>query len=116
MQKQLSTFAILAAIIATTVLGTTMTYAYAQANPGANDFGQLGARNLADDGQMGTHSSDPSGDGVSDPDPRSGIGNVFNPADPKDSSASKHPSDTANTLCGLFPTNTACTSEVDPGN
>jgi hypothetical protein len=79
-------------------------------------FGQSGSENLADDRQMGLHSSDPSGDGVSKSDPRVGIGNVFNPGDPKDSTLSKHPSDTASSLCTTFPGNTACMSELDPGN
>lgn len=48
------------------------------------------------------------GDGTSNPDPRSGIGNVFNPGDPKDSDLSKHPSDTINELCRLDPNNDAC--------
>ena len=38
-------------------------------------------------GLMGDHSSDPSGDGTSDPDPRVGIGNIG------------HPADVADTLC-----------------
>lgn len=73
-----------------------------------NDFGQKASEDLAKDGEMGQHSSDPSGDGTSNPDPRSGIGNVFNPGDPKDSDLSKHPSDTINELCRLDPNNDAC--------
>lgn len=85
-----------------------------------NDFGEQASDNLAKDGEMGDHSSDPNdndikgNDNQADPGPdnnhRSGIGNVFNSGDPKDDPEgdSKHPSDTANSLCEQFPTNDAC--------
>src|SRR5215211_7745370 len=76
---------------------TTTTAAFAQ-DPQENNFGE-GASFLGEGGQMGTHSSDPSGDGASDPDPRVGIGNVFDQGDPKDDPDSKHPADTADRLC-----------------
>lgn len=74
---------------------------------------------MAKDGEMGQHSSNPDNDltkgndnsvnpGPEDNNHRSGIGNVFNEGDPKDDPDSKHPSDTANTLCPPGSTNTAC--------
>lgn len=103
------------AIAATMVLGVVPAYA-SQGNSGSNnDFGQRSSEDLADDRQMGEHSSDPSGDGTSDPDPRVGIGNVFNQGDPKDDPDSKHPSDTANRLCAGS-NNEACTDEGDPND
>ena len=84
---------------------------YADSDNGKSDFGEQASDNLAKDGQMGEHSSDPLPGDDDRETPRSGIGNVFNPDDPKGDPDSKHPSDTANTLCDLFPTNEACTDE-----
>jgi hypothetical protein len=103
--------AALAAIVASGVVPTVIPAVYADSENGRSDFGEQASDNLAKDGQMGEHSSDPIPGDDDRETPRSGIGNVFNPDDPKDSDASKHPSDTANTLCDLFPTNTACTDE-----
>ena len=94
--------------IASTVALGVVPAVYADKDTSKNDFGQKASEDLAKDGEMGQHSSDPSGDGTSNPDPRSGIGNVFNPGDPKDSDLSKHPSDTINELCRLDPNNDAC--------
>jgi hypothetical protein len=84
---------------------------YADSENGKSDFGEQSSDNLAKDGQMGEHSSDPLPGDEDRETPRSGIGNVFNSGDPKDDTDSKHPSDTANTLCDAFPTNEACTDE-----
>ena len=92
------------------IAGTTATLSnvvYAKAStPDGNDpsdFGQKASQDLAKDGEMGQHSSDQT-------EPRSGIGNVFNSGDPKDSDASKHPSDTIDKLCADNPDNDACKS------
>jgi hypothetical protein len=103
------------AIAATMVLGVIPAYAsQGNSDDSKNDFGEQASQNLAQDGEMGEHSS-------SQTEPRSGIGNVFNQGDPKDDEQdpigedpngeepdSKHPSDTANRLCGAFPDNSAC--------
>jgi hypothetical protein len=110
----------IAATVASGVIPTVITAVYADSENGRSDFGEQASDNLAKDGQMGEHASDPNDDGTpgndnqhdsGDNNHRSGIGNVFNSGDPKDDPDSKHPSDTANTLCDLFPTNTACTDE-----
>jgi hypothetical protein len=109
------------AIAATMVLGVVPAVYATTGNSDndRNDFGQDASEDLADDRQMGEHSSDPSGDGTDDPDPRVGIGNVFNQGDPKDDDAdppdSKHPSDTGNRLCEGSD-NEACTDEGDPND
>jgi hypothetical protein len=96
------------AVLSIGFAGTTATllnvvYAKASTPDGNNpsDFGQKASQDLAKDGEMGQHSSDQT-------EPRSGIGNVFNSGDPKDSDASKHPSDTIDKLCSLDPSNSAC--------
>ena len=110
--------ATMASGIVATLASTVVPAVYADKDPTKNDFGERASQDLAKDGEMGDHSSDPNdndikgNDNQADPGPdnnhRSGIGNVFNSGDPKDSDLSKHPSDTANSLCEQFPTNEAC--------
>lgn len=108
----------MAAGIGSTMASVAVPTVYADKDTSKNDFGEQASDNLAKDGETGDHSSDPNdndipgNDNQADPGPdnnhRSGIGNVFNSGDPKDSEASKHPSDTANALCDAFPDNDAC--------
>ena len=109
--------ATMAAGIGSTMASVAVPTVYANKDTSKNDFGEQASDNLAKDGEMGDHASDPNGDGTpvndnqhdsGDNNHRSGIGNVFNSGDPKDSDASKHPSDTANALCDAFPDNDAC--------
>jgi hypothetical protein len=110
--------ATMAAGIGSTMASVAVPTVYADKDTSKNDFGEQASDNLAKDGEMGDHSSDPNdndikgNDNQADPGPdnnhRSGIGNVFNSGDPKDDPDSKHPSDTANTLCPPGSTNTAC--------
>lgn len=101
--------------IAATMASAVVPAVYADSANGRSDFGKKASDDLANDGQMGEHSSDPSGDGKG-PEDRTGIGNVFNSGDPKDAPDSKHPSDTINKLCSLDPSNSACTDEGDPND
>jgi hypothetical protein len=100
--------AAIAAAMASGVIPTVIPAVYADSDNGRSDFGEQASDNLAKDGQMGEHSSDPLPGDDDREVPRDGIGNVFNDGDPKDSDASKHPSDTANTLCATLPDNEAC--------
>jgi hypothetical protein len=104
--------------IAATVASGVIPAVYAAQPADPNRFGKATSQFLADDRQMGIHSSDPSGDGRSDPDPRVGIGNVLNQGNPNDpiGGASKHPSDLVPVLCPPLTTDPRCTSQVDPGN
>jgi hypothetical protein len=86
---------------------SVMVPALATNDPQRNDFGH-GASHLGQTNQMGEHYSDPSNDGRDDPDPRVGIGNVFDQGDPKDDLDSKHPADTANRLCPSGSTDPLC--------
>jgi hypothetical protein len=119
-----SIFLVVAAIVAAMASAVIPAAVYADSENGKSDFGEQASDNIAKDGDMGEHSSNPDddetkgNDNSEDPGPddnnhRAGIGNVFNEGDPKedDNDDSKHPSDTANTLCDLFPTNEACTDE-----
>jgi hypothetical protein len=90
--------ATMAAGIGATMASTVAPAVYADKDTTKNDFGQGASQDLAKDGEMGKHASDPSGDGKG-PEDRSGIGNVLNPGDPKDSDLSKHPSDLFHALC-----------------
>jgi hypothetical protein len=109
----ISMVALFAAMIGMVGITTTTMTAFASTSGPEentrNDFGEDASEDLADDGEMGTHSSDPA------PGKRSGIGNVFNEGDPKDDSDSKHPSDTGNRLCEGS-SNSACTDEGDPND
>jgi hypothetical protein len=109
----------IAAAIASAVIPAAV---YADSDNGRSDFGEQASDNIAKDGDMGEHSSDPDGDlikgnensedpGPEDNDHRAGIGNVFDSGDPKDDTDSKHPSDTANTLCPTGSTDPLCTAE-----
>ena len=93
-------FGILATILVATITVTATTTALATSDPPRNDFGE-GASHLGQTGQMGDHSS-------SQNEPRSGIGNVFDKGDPKDDPDSKHPADTANSLCPEGSTDPRC--------
>jgi hypothetical protein len=101
------------AIAATLVLGVVpAVYATTSGPPTntKNDFGEDASEDLADDGQMGEHSSDPA------PGKRSGIGNVQDQGEPDDDpDTSKHPSDVGNSLCEGSD-NEACTDEGDPND
>jgi hypothetical protein len=103
-------FVALAAAMASTMVPAV--YAAPPANP--NGFGEAASQFLGDDRQMGGHAS--SLDGSPGEPGRLGLGNVLNQGDPKDSDASKHPSDLAAALCPPGSSNSACTSERDPGN
>lgn len=103
-------------VIATTMASSVIPSVYADKPNDPSGFGEAASENLADDRQMGDHSSDPAGDGTNNPDDRSGIGNVLNQGDPKDDPDSKHPSDLADALCPPGSTNSACTDEGDPND
>jgi hypothetical protein len=98
----------IAATVASGVIPTVIPAVYADSENGRSDFGEQASDNLAKDGEMGQHASDPLPDQPGRETPRHGIGNVFNSGDPKDDPDSKHPSDTANALCDQFPNNEAC--------
>jgi hypothetical protein len=84
-------------LVAATTIATISTPALATSDQQQrNNFGE-GAKHIARGGDndvtglMGEHSSDPSGDGRSDPDPRVGIGNIGHPADVADNLCSDNP-------------------------
>lgn len=110
------------AIAATMVLGVIPAYAsQGNSDDSKNDFGEHASQDLAQDREMGEHSSNPEPDLDPTSPSREGLGNVFNQGDPKDDEQdpigedpngeepdSKHPSDTINRLCETFPSNDAC--------
>jgi hypothetical protein len=103
--------------IGATMASTVAPAVYADKDTTKNDFGQGASQDLAKDGEMGDHASDPNGDGTpgndnqhdsGDNNHRSGIGNVLNSGDPKDDPDSKHPSDLFHALCPPGSTATQC--------
>jgi hypothetical protein len=115
-----SIFMVVAAIAATIASSVIPVAVYADSDNGRSDFGEQASDNIAKDGEMGEHASNPDDDttkgndnnvDTGDNNHRSGIGNVFDSGDPKDDPDSKHPSDTANRLCPTGSTDPLCTSE-----
>jgi hypothetical protein len=110
----ISLVALFAAMIGMLGITTTTMTAFASTSGPEdntrNDFGEDASEDLADDGEMGTHSSDPA------PGKRSGIGNVQDQGKPDDDpDTSKHPSDVGNALCDAFGGN-ACEDAGDPND
>jgi hypothetical protein len=85
--------------IGATMASTVVPAVYADKDNTKNDFGQGASQDLAKDGEMGQHASDPLPNEPGRETPRHGIGNVLNSGDPKDDPDSKHPSDLFHALC-----------------